>query len=80
MEVIFVGGYFDSSSITVGETTLTNAGATDGMLIKYKKSDTKKGEYKVEWATSVGGEDSDEITSIMATSDGGYICRRNFCK
>ena len=33
MEAIFVGGYF-GSSITLGETTLTNKGSSDAMLLK----------------------------------------------
>ena len=73
-----VGGYFKSSSITVGSKTLPNEGNREGILIKYKKSDTKKGEYEVEWATSLGGERYEEITCITETSDGGYICRRIF--
>ena len=44
-----VGGYFSSSSIQVGEETLTNNGDSDGLIIKYDA----KGE--VEWAKSFGG-------------------------
>ena len=62
---IAVGGYFNSSSIQVGDYTLTNAGSYDGMLIKYSASG------EVEWATSVGGDASDGITSVSGTSDGG---------
>ena len=64
---VIAGGYFYSSSIQVGEYTLTNSGNYDGMIIKYNS----KGE--VEWARSVGGSDRDYIYSVVETSDGGYI-------
>ena len=67
-----VGGYFESSSITVGDYTLINAGSRDGMLIKYGS------EGEVEWARSVGGNDYDYIHSVAATSDGGYIVGGRF--
>ena len=43
-----VGGYFVSSSIKVGDYTLTNTGGSDGMIIKYNI------EGKVEWVTNLG--------------------------
>ena len=61
------GGYFENSSIQVGDYTLTNNGETDGMIIKYDA------EGEVEWARSVGGSSSDYISSVASTSDGGYI-------
>ena len=64
---IIVGGYFRSSSITVGDYTLTNAGSYDGMVIKFGA------DGEVEWATRIGGDDADYIYSVAATSDGGYI-------
>ena len=69
---IIVVGYFDSHSITVGDYTLTNAGGSDGMVIKYDK------DGEVEWATSIGGDDDDEINSVATTSDGVYIVGGNF--
>ncbi len=73
-----VGGYFSSSSIKVGEYTLDNSRTqsyttSDGMIIKYIQDEANEGKYKVEWATSVGGEDKDEITSVTETSDGGFV-------
>ncbi len=64
-----VGGYFKSNSIQVGEDILKNnkSSATDGMIIKYDANG------QVEWATSVGGEDKDEITSVVETTDGGFV-------
>ena len=61
------GGYFQSSSIQVGDYTLTNNGLWDGMIIKYD------GEGEVEWARSVGESSEDSIKSVAATSDGGAI-------
>ncbi len=71
-EGIIVGGYFESDEIQVGDYTLTNSGKEDGMLIKYSR------EGDVEWARSVGGSNSEDIQSVVATSDGGYIAGGNF--
>ena len=66
-----VGGYFEGSSITVGDYTLINNSkssySSDAMLIKYSSAG------EVEWARSIGGNNSDEITSVTETNDGGYI-------
>ena len=67
-----VGGYFESSSIDLGNgTSLTNKGSSgyssDGMVIKYNA----RGE--VEWAEGIGEINPDQITSVSETSDGGYI-------
>ena len=66
---VIAGGYFESSSIQVGENTLTNSnsGYADGMIIKYNR------EGEVEWARSVGGSRDDIIQSVAETSDGGVI-------
>ena len=60
-------GNFQSSTITVGGYTLTSAGGDDGMIIKYNANGT------VAWASSVGGANSDQFTSVTATEDGGYV-------
>ena len=67
-----VGGHFESSSIQVGDYTLTTRGSSDGMIIKYNA------EGEVDWARSVGGSDSDEIRSVTATNNGEYIAGGNF--
>ena len=64
---IIVGGYFSSSTIQIGNETLTNNGYFDGLIIKYNA------EGEVEWAKSFGGSNSDYIYSVAQTSDGGYI-------
>ena len=61
------GGYFGSSSITVGDHKLTNNGSNDGLIIKYDK------DGNVQWAKNIGGSDDDEIQSVTTTSDGEVI-------
>lgn len=63
-----VGGYFESSSIDLGNgVTLNNNGSTDGMIIKYNA----KGD--IEWAKTIGGDREEEINAVLQTVDGGYI-------
>ena len=62
-----VGGYFYSSSMQVGEYTLTNKGNDDTFLVKYNRNN------EVEWASSFGGTGGESIYSIAVTEDGGYI-------
>jgi len=63
-----VGGYFNSSSIDLGNgISLTNKGNYDGMIIKYNAAG------EVEWAKGIGGTSEDHIESVIETSDGGYI-------
>ena len=62
-----VGGYFSGSQIQVGDDTLTNQGAIDGMIIKYNA------DGEVEWATNVGGSSNDYINSVVSTGDGGFV-------
>ena len=70
---IIAVGYFCSSSIQVGEYTLTNNGSTtssdysDGMIIKYSSSG------EVEWARSIGGSRDESISSVTPIRDGGII-------
>ena len=42
------------------------------MIIKYDE------DGYVEWAQSIGGSNDDEITTVVGTSDGGYIVGRYF--
>ena len=66
-----VGGNFESTSIELENgVSIANKETTssmDGMLIKYKV------DGEVEWARGIGGEKSDSVTSVVATSDGGYL-------
>ena len=64
------GGYFVSSTIQIGNETLTNNGfygVSDGLIIKYRSSG------EVEWAKNIGGSSDDYIYSVAETIDGGYI-------
>jgi hypothetical protein len=49
----FITGYFVSSTITFGSTTLTNSGALDVYLVKYNSNGT------VQWAKSASGSGYD---------------------
>ena len=63
-----VGGNFRSGDIDLENgVSLSNKGYSDGMIIKYSSSG------EVEWAKRIGGTDDDYITSIVETSNGGYI-------
>ena len=61
------GGYYNSESIMIEEIELENKGYYDGIIIKYNEKN------EIEKVINVGGESSDYITDIVATSDGGYI-------
>ena len=67
-----VGGYFESSSIDLGNgISLTNRGDDDGMIIKLEKTELPN--PTVIQAQVIGGSDNDRITSVSETTDGGYI-------
>ena len=62
------GGYFESSSIDLGNgVTLSNNGSDDGMIIKCDS------EGNAQWAKGIGESNEDQIISVAETSDGGYI-------
>lgn len=60
----YVTGFFQSSSITFGSTTLTNSGSYDMFIVKYDASGN------VVWAKSTGGSDLDEGRSIAVDGNG----------
>ena len=63
-----VGGDFESDSIDLGNgVILTNKGSADGIIIKYNSFG------EIEWTQVIGGTNYDYITSIIETSDGGYL-------
>jgi len=67
---IIAGGCFRSSKINLGNGIILNNSLTsnyDGMIIKYDA------EGKIEWAKTIGSDDEDKVTSLIATSDGGHI-------
>ena len=64
---IYVAGQFQSATITFGSTTLTNAGLTDGFLVKYD------GAGNVLWAKKAGGSSYDYAFSVTADASGNVI-------
>ncbi len=65
---IYITGYFNSPTITFGNTTLINAGIYDVHIAKYDS------EGNVLWAKSAGGDNWDEGYSITADVSGNiYI-------
>ena len=61
------GGGTAPTSMKVGDKTLTHNGSGDGLIVKYDVSGN------VEWAKSIGGSSSDEISNITTTSDGDVL-------
>jgi hypothetical protein len=66
---IYVGGYFNSATMTIGTGTLTNAGTgnRDFFIVKFDPSGN------VLWARSAGGTASDQIYGV-ATDPSGNVC------
>ena len=65
-----VGGYFQSSSIDLGNgksLSAINNGSFKGMIIKCSSSG------EIEWGTRIGGTFTNSINSVAQISDGGYI-------
>ena len=60
--VYVTGNYY--GSVTIGSTTLTTAGSFDVFVVKYDTSGT------VQWATNIGGTDSDYVNGIATDSAG----------
>jgi len=60
----YVVGYFNSSTITIGATTLTSAGNEDMFIVKYDAVGN------VVWAQSAGGAYGDFAFSVTAAADG----------
>ncbi|MDD3875107.1 MAG: T9SS type A sorting domain-containing protein [Bacteroidales bacterium] len=61
---IFVAGYFESSSFTLGSQTLNNTGDRDGFAVMFNNNGD------VQWAKSMGGNYDDEATSISSDGNG----------
>jgi hypothetical protein len=69
---ILVTGFFISSSITFGTTTLTNAGTANFILVKYDAGGN------VLWAKSAGGSASDEGNSVSTDASGNILVAGRF--
>lgn len=64
---VFVGGAFNSATITFGSITLTNSGSEDIFIVKYDSNGN------VLWATSAVGSGHDFITSVSADVNGNVF-------
>lgn len=60
----YVAGWFNSTSLTFGSTTLTNAGGNDAYVVKYDVNGN------ILWAIREGGTGSDAINSIVSDASG----------
>ena len=70
---IIAGGYFESSSIDLGNgINLTNKGSRDGMIIKFNV------EGEIKWAKAIGSSYEDTVYSVAETEDGDIILGGNF--
>lgn len=72
---VYVCGNFESTSITFGSNTFTNAGnpgQTDIFVVKYDPSGS------VLWANTYGGGLQDEVNDIDVTSTGSFAITGNF--
>jgi len=61
---VYVAGFYLSSTMTIGATTLTNAGANDIFLARYDDSGSPI------WAKSIGGSNNDNPTSLTCDAGG----------
>ena len=72
-----VAGYYGSATVNFGNgITLKNNNSWDGMLAKYTKTEFPT--PSVIQAKAIGGVDSDTVSAVTATSDGGYIVGGEF--
>lgn len=60
----YLAGNFASSTLTIGSSTLTNAGSDDALLAKYDSNGN------VLWAKAVGGSASDGANSVAVHGSG----------
>jgi Secretion system C-terminal sorting domain len=67
-----VVGNFNSLSLTIGSTNLSNSGETDAFIVKYHADKT------IAWAKKIGSADIDKVDKVVMDSDGntyvsGYV-------
>ncbi len=72
---VFIAGYFFSSSITIGSTTLTNSGSIDSSDMYVAKFDSL-GNFK--WARKAGGDKDDRINSMKTDISGNVVVTGSF--
>lgn len=73
---VFVAGYFFSSTITIGGTTLANAGATTDSSDMFVAKFDSLGNFK--WAQKAGGVKDDRINAMMTDISGNVIVTGSF--
>lgn len=56
---VYIGGFFASTSITFGASTIFSNGANDAYLVKYDSSGI------VHWAKNIGGTDYEDLNAVM---------------
>jgi type IX secretion system substrate protein len=61
---VYVGGYFESSSITFSSTTIGNNGYNDIFVVKYNTSGV------FQWLKTAGGTDDDAVYGLAADATG----------
>ena len=61
---VYMTGLFSSTSITLGNITLTNTGGIDVFILKYDASGN------VLWAKSAGGVSDDNLNSVKVDASG----------
>jgi len=61
---VYVGGYFSSTSITFGATTLSNNGFNDIFVVKYNTSGA------LQWLKTAGAADDDGVYGLAADATG----------
>ena len=66
------GGFGGAITLDNGIVLTTSEYSLDGMIIKYNSNG------EVEWGKSIGGEEYEYISSVIETSDGGYILSGQF--
>ena|GEM_PF-1448946 len=69
---IYLTGYFNSSTINFGSTTLTNIGGADVFFAKYNTNGN------VIWAKSVGGNNNEEANGITTDAMGNVYLSGHF--
>ncbi len=70
---IIIGGYFQSSKITLDNgTELTSKGNADALIVKLSS------EGEIIWAKNIGGSAWDDINTLSETRDGGCIVGGRF--
>lgn len=69
---VYVGGYFDSPSLTIGTTTINNSGGDDVFFVKYDELGN------IIWSRGTGGSGYDEIYSVATDNLGNLYLTGTF--